>query len=156
MTNALITGTCGFIGSQLSHQVTRVVTGRAMLDGEGVVLADIRDRHVITNIFIDRRPNVFLHAAAVKRLAFLERLPKKSRGPTLPATLQVREAARGCGVARFGNISTDKATNRLSVLGKPSREPEHIGAREPGGQAPAIVHVSEIVMTDASVADSTA
>lgn len=58
----------------------------------------------------------------------LERHPQEGEKTNVQGTLNVLEAARDCGVERFVNISTDKAANPTSVLGRTKRKGEQLTA----------------------------
>jgi len=143
----LVTGAGGSIGSELCRQIARYapaelimldrdesalhavqlsITGRAMLDGEDLVLADIRDIEHLNRIFTTRRPQVVFHAAALKHLTLLERFPGEAVKSNVWGTLTVLEAAREAGVQHFVNISTDKAADPTSVLGYSKRIAERL------------------------------
>ncbi|MEO5852289.1 MAG: nucleoside-diphosphate sugar epimerase/dehydratase [Nocardioides sp.] len=145
----LVTGAGGSIGSELCRQINRFgpaelimldrdesalhavqlsLNGRAMLDSDDVVLCDIRDSQSLTRIFVDRRPEVVFHAAALKHLPMLEQYPAEAVKTNVIGTRNVLEAARAAGVGRFVNISTDKAANPASVLGYSKRVAERITA----------------------------
>ena len=138
----LVTGAGGSIGSELCRQIARFrpselimldrdesalhavqlsIYGRAMLDSDDVVLADIRDSLYIDTLFQHRRPQVVFHAAALKHLPMLEHYPGEAIKTNVWGTLTVLEAAKNHGVERFVNISTDKAANPCSVLGYSKR-----------------------------------
>ena len=145
----LVTGAGGSIGSELCRQIAKFtpaelimldrdesalhavqlsIYGRAMLDSDDVVLADIRDTQFINHLFEDRQPQVVFHAAALKHLPMLEQYPGESIKTNVWGTLTVLEAARESGVERFVNISTDKAANPTSVLGYSKRLSETLTA----------------------------
>ena len=145
----LVTGAGGSIGSELCrqialyapselimldrdesalHAVQLSITGRALLDGEDLVLADIRDIDHMHRIFVRRRPQVVFHAAALKHLTLLERFPGEAIKSNVWGTLTVLEAAREAGVEHFVNISTDKAADPTSVLGYSKRIAERLTA----------------------------
>ncbi|MDP9102116.1 MAG: polysaccharide biosynthesis protein [Actinomycetota bacterium] len=145
----LVTGAGGSIGSELCHQISLfapaelimldrdesalhavqlALNGRAMLDGDDLVLADIRDIEHLQRIFQKRRPQVVFHAAALKHLTLLERFPGESVKSNVWGTLSVLEAARDAGVEHFVNISTDKAADPTSVLGYSKRIAERLTA----------------------------
>ncbi len=145
----LVTGAGGSIGSELSrqialygpselilldrdesalHAVQLSITGRALLDGEDLVLGDIRDLDHMHRIFQQRRPQVVFHAAALKHLTLLERFPGEAVKSNVWGTLTVLEAAREAGVEHFVNISTDKAADPTSVLGYSKRIAERLTA----------------------------
>jgi FlaA1/EpsC-like NDP-sugar epimerase len=145
----LVTGAGGSIGSELCRQIARYgpaelimldrdesalhavqlsVTGRALLDDDDTVLADIRDIEHVTRIFQERRPHVVFHAAALKHLPVLERFPGEAVKTNVWGTLAVLDAAAAAGVDRFVNISTDKAADPVSVLGYSKRIAERLTA----------------------------
>ncbi|MGI5215896.1 polysaccharide biosynthesis protein [Plantactinospora sp. CA-290183] len=143
----LVTGAGGSIGSELCRQIMRAnpgelmmldrdesalhslqlsLSGRALLDGPELILADLRDGEGIAKIIQERRPDIIFHAAALKHLTLLQRHPGEAIKTNLWGTLSVLNAARD--VARFVNISTDKAANPISVLGYSKRITERLTA----------------------------
>lgn len=145
----LVTGAGGSIGSELCRQLVQFdpaelimldrdesalhatqlsIEGRALLDSNGLVLADIRDSEVINRIFARRRPEVVFHAAALKHVTLLERHPGEGAKTNVLGTLNVLEAAHSVGVQRFVNISTDKAADPTNVLGRTKRIAERLTA----------------------------
>ena len=145
----LVTGAGGSIGSELCQQISLYapaelimldrdesalhavqlqITGRALLDGDDLVLADIRDIEHLHRVFDERRPEVVFHAAALKHLTLLERFPGEAVKSNVWGTLSVLEAAKAVGVEQFVNISTDKAADPTSVLGYSKRIAERLTA----------------------------
>jgi FlaA1/EpsC-like NDP-sugar epimerase len=145
----LVTGAGGSIGSELCRQLHRLnpaelimldrdesalheiqltLYGRALLDSEETVLADIRDRHRIREVFERSRPQIVFHAAALKHLPLLERYPAEAVKSNVWGTQYVLEAAAACGIETFVNISTDKAADPVSVLGYSKRIAERLTA----------------------------
>lgn len=145
----LVTGAGGSIGSELCRQLvgfapTRLLmldrdesalhalqlslTGRALLDTDDVILADIRDQEALAAVFQRHRPEVVFHAAALKHLPMLEQYPEEAWKTNVLGTANVLEAARDCGVDVFVNISTDKAASPCSVLGYSKRIAERLTA----------------------------
>ncbi|MGH3365753.1 MAG: polysaccharide biosynthesis protein, partial [Nocardioidaceae bacterium] len=145
----LVTGAGGSIGSELCRQIYRwgpaelimldrdesalhaaqlSIHGRALLDSNDVVLADIRDHMSISRVFQARRPQVVFHAAALKHLPMLEQYPGEAVKTNVWGTLAVLEAAQAAGVGKFINISTDKAADAISVLGYSKRIAEGLTA----------------------------
>ena len=108
------------------HSLQLSLSGRAMLDGPELILADIRDSEAIDRVFADRRPEIVFHAAALKHLTLLQRNPGEAIKTNIWGTLAVLEACRD--VAKFVNISTDKAANPTSVLGYSKRITERLTA----------------------------
>jgi FlaA1/EpsC-like NDP-sugar epimerase len=153
----LVTGAGGSIGSELCRQLHRLspselimldrdesalhavqlsIHGRALLDGTDLVLADIRDAEHLRRVFTERRPQVVFHAAALKHLSLLEQFPGEAVKSNVWGTLTVLEAAADAGVAKFVNISTDKAADPTSALGYSKRIAErltaHVAQQVPG------------------------
>jgi FlaA1/EpsC-like NDP-sugar epimerase len=112
--------------------VQLAITGRALLDGDDLVLADIRDIEHLHRLFEERRPEVVFHAAALKHLTLLERFPGEAVKSNVWGTLSVLEAAKAVGVKQFVNISTDKAADPCSVLGYSKRIAERLTAHVAG------------------------
>jgi FlaA1/EpsC-like NDP-sugar epimerase len=151
----MVTGAGGSIGSELCrvldryepgellmldrdesalHAVQLSLTGRALLDGAELILADIRDEQRLATIFEERRPDIVFHAAALKHLPLLERYPGEAIKTNIWGTLAVLTAAAAAGVQRFVNISTDKAADPISVLGLSKRITERLVAHGIGSQ----------------------
>lgn len=109
----LITGAGGSIGSELARQVHRYrqaylglldrdesalhavqlsIQGRALLDSDDLILADIRDAPRIQSAMRHVMPDVVIHAAALKHMPMLERAPMR------PSSECAGHAERaGCG-----------------------------------------------------------
>jgi FlaA1/EpsC-like NDP-sugar epimerase len=153
----LVTGAGGSIGSELCRQIDRFapgklimldrdesalhavqlsIEGRALLDSDSLVLADLRDAERIHEILREHRPQVVFHAAALKHLTLLERQPAEALKTNVLGTLTMLQASAAVGVERFVNISTDKAADPSSVLGSSKRLAERLTAHvatETGG-----------------------
>jgi len=145
----LVTGAGGSIGAELCrqlhqlgpaelimldrdesalHAVQLMLHGRALLDSDETVLADIRDQRRVREVFERFRPGIVFHAAALKHLPLLERCPAEAHKSNVLGTLTVLQAAADYGVHSFVNISTDKAANPVSVLGYSKRITERLTA----------------------------
>lgn len=145
----LVTGAGGSIGSEMCRQIHRFapaalimldrdesalhatqlsVYGRALLDGDDTVLADIRDRSAMRRVFEACRPEVVIHAAALKHLPLLEKYPLEAWMTNVVGSWNVLCAAGELGVDTFVNISTDKAAGPISVLGYSKRVSERLTA----------------------------
>jgi dTDP-glucose 4,6-dehydratase len=135
----LVTGAGGSIGSEISRQVSRYepssltlldrdetallnlqlsLDGTGTLTNDGLVLGDIRDVERVNDIFEEFLPEIVFHAAALKHLTTLERFPKEAYKTNVLGTKNVLDAARKFNVDTFVNISTDKAADPSSELGK--------------------------------------
>ena len=139
----LITGAGGSIGSEIARQVwgfepellalldndeTHLHDLLMTLDGTRTtsVLADIRDRHRMVEVFLEHRPEVVFHAAAHKHVPILEEHPQEALQTNVLGTANVVEAAALVGTERFVMISTDKAVHPASVMGGSKRMAEEI------------------------------
>lgn len=150
----LVTGAGGSIGSELCRQITRFapaalylldydesnlhtlqldLTGSGLLDSDDIIVANIRDRHRIDQIFAETRPELVLHAAAHKHLPLLERHPCEGVKTNVLGTKNLVDAAIRHGTERFVLISTDKAADPSSVLGATKRLAELVVAQAAGG-----------------------
>ena len=140
----LVTGAGGSIGSELCRQVQRVRAGRAgharprrvepararswRSPGQGcstptrLVVADIRDRDALYQVFREHRPEIVFHAAALKHLPLLERHPCEGVKTNVLGTAEPgrRRRARTAS-SGFVLISTDKAADPARVLGATKR-----------------------------------
>lgn len=146
----LITGAGGSIGSELTRQVYRYepsivgildrdesaihdvqlsIDGQGLLSDENLILADIRDKERLVEIFDIYRPEIVFHAAALKHLPLLERYPDEAYKTNVLGTQNVLAAASMFDVKTFINISTDKAADPTSVLGKTKLETERLTAQ---------------------------
>jgi FlaA1/EpsC-like NDP-sugar epimerase len=154
----LVTGAGGSIGSELCRQVRSYgpsalfmldhdesnlhrlqlrVTGEALLDTDELIVADIRDRRRVEQIFATCAPQVVFHAAAHKHLPLLERHPCEGVKSNVLGTELLVDAAVRHGTERFILISTDKAAAPTSVLGATKRLAELI-VRSRAGRGTAV------------------
>ncbi len=145
----LVTGAGGSIGSELCRQLHRFgpsalymldrdesglhqtqlsIEGRALLDSPTLILADIRDRERVFEVFQQHRPDVVFHAAALKHQPLLEFNPSEAWKTNVVGSHYVLEAAEATGVRRLVNVSTDKAADPAGVLGYSKRICERLTA----------------------------
>jgi FlaA1/EpsC-like NDP-sugar epimerase len=143
----LVTGAGGSIGGELCRQIAAFapqalylldhdesnlhrlqleIQGEALLDSDELLIADIRDRGRIEQVFDDLAPQVVFHAAAHKHLPLLERHPCEGVKSNVLGTHNLVAAAVGHGAERFILVSTDKAADPTSVLGATKRVAEMI------------------------------
>ncbi|WP_103064162.1 polysaccharide biosynthesis protein [Actinomyces qiguomingii] len=135
----LVTGAGGSIGSELARQIHRFgprelvlldrdesalhsvqldIYGKGLLDTRDMVLCDIRDRAALDSVFAEHRPEVVFHAAALKHLPMLEMYPEEGWKTNALGSRNVLELALKYDVQTLVNISTDKAADPTSVLGR--------------------------------------
>ncbi|WP_396147770.1 polysaccharide biosynthesis protein [Anaerospora sp.] len=143
----LVTGAGGSIGSELCRQIARMSPSQITLVGKGEnsiyeihqeltakfpklsiepVIADVRDKHRIFNIFSRVQPQVVFHAAAHKHVPLMEAQPEEAVRNNIFGTQTVAEAADRANAEKFVLISTDKAVNPTSVMGATKRVAEMI------------------------------
>ncbi|MBC6983559.1 UDP-N-acetylglucosamine 4,6-dehydratase family protein [Caulobacter sp. 17J80-11] len=156
----LVTGAGGTIGGELTRQVAALNPERLVLldaseynlyaaDQEMGVrfaetdwtaeLGDVRDRRRMETLFARERPDVVLHAAALKHVPLMETHPCEAVLTNVGGALNVMRLARE-GASAFVFISTDKAVNPTNVMGATKRIAERVvQALAPDGSARAAV-----------------
>ncbi len=140
----VVTGGGGSIGSELatrsaqfgaeevlvldnSEAALHAILDRASLErrpGDGPVegrLCDIRDRARVMALLAEFRPEVVFHAAALKHVPHLEREVADAVRTNVLGTVNAADAAGAAGARAFVLISTDKATEPVSILGATKR-----------------------------------
>lgn len=143
----LVTGAGGSIGSELCRQIHRFapaslvmldrdesalqavqvsIEGRGLLDSRELVVCCIRDRDRLQQVFDEHRPEVVFHAAALKHLPLLEMHAEEGWKTNVWGTQNLLDLAGKFDVERFVNISTDKAADPSSVLGRTKRVAEQL------------------------------
>jgi len=134
----MVTGGAGSIGEEISVQVCKYSPGRLMILDHNenglfyvekkirkdysdlkleIMMADIRNREKMENIFESFRPEVVFHAAAHKHVPMMEYHPDEAVSNNITGTKFLVELADKWGVNNFVMISTDKAINPTSVMG---------------------------------------
>ncbi len=141
----MITGAGGSIGSELARQVASFTPKRLVLidvsehllylvDSDirekfphlNIVskIADIRDMNRIDQVFRIFRPDVVLHAAALKHVPLMESNVVESMKTNILGTRNVANAAVAHNVGTFVLISTDKAVRPTNIMGATKRAAE--------------------------------
>ena len=139
----LVTGAGGTIGSELTRQALRLGPERLiLLDASEfnlyaidqalreedlrpvwtVELGDVRDVARLEELFARERPQVVLHAAALKHVPLMELNPAEAVLTNLGGAVNVARLSRDCEALVF--ISTDKAVNPTNVMGATKRVAE--------------------------------
>jgi FlaA1/EpsC-like NDP-sugar epimerase len=172
----LVTGAGGSIGSELCRQVAALGAGRivlldhsenALVDIERElvherhfgatvsVLADVRNRAKMRELFEQHQPAVVFHAAAYKHVPLMEANPLESVRNNILATRVLAEVASDFGAERFVLVSTDKAVRPENVLGQTKAVCEWIveaaGAREENGTRFISVRFGNVLGSSGSV-----
>lgn len=85
------------------------------------VIADVRNRDRIEQIFNEMRPDIVYHAAAYKHVPLMESFPNEAIQANVLGTKNMADMAVKYGVQRFVMISTDKAVNPTNIMGASKR-----------------------------------
>lgn len=136
----LVTGAGGSIGSELCRSLAAMGckklvalenSDHALIDLQEKlgptrmplvdVLCDVRDPQRLTAAMTRTRPDVVIHAAALKHVHMGERHPAESVLTNLVGVRNAVEAAQKAGVEHFLLISSDKAAAPGSVMGASKR-----------------------------------
>lgn len=143
----MVTGGGGSIGSELCRQVATFLPKQLIiLDNYEnnayeiqnelhannpklnvtTIIANIREKPRLENIFRAYRPDIIFHAAAHKHVPLMEANPTEAIKNNVFGTLNVAECADKFGAKRFVMISTDKAVNPTNIMGATKRVAEMI------------------------------
>ena len=135
----LVTGAGGSIGAELSRQIAalgpeslilvenaesalvdiqRELTHERDFPAAVPVLADVRNRAKMGQVFDRYRPGVVFHASAYKHVPLTEANAVEAVRNNVIATKVLAEVASEFGSKRFVLVSTDKAVNPKNVLGQ--------------------------------------
>lgn len=138
----LVTGAGGFIGSALVRLLAESGAGRIVLldiceqslfeiaaemtaRGYGarcvVVLGSVCDRALLAETFAEHRPELVIHAAALKHVPLMEMNPLAALATNALGTWNVARAAEEHGARQMLLISTDKAVAPHSIMGAAKR-----------------------------------
>lgn len=143
----LVTGAGGSIGSEIVQQMTVFNPAHIIMLGRGensifeaaqevrarfprlnvtTIIADVKDKDSLEQVFRAHLPKVVFHAGAHKHVHFMEQHPSQAIFNNVMGTRNLVELALKYGVERFVNISTDKAVNPTSVMGASKRVAEFV------------------------------
>lgn len=143
----LVTGGGGSIGSELCRQIVKYDPKRLVildiyennlydiemelraeypkLNLEAIV-ASVRDKERLNNVFETYKPEIVFHAAAHKHVPLMEKSPLEAIHNNVFGTYNVVNCADEYGVEKFVLISTDKAVNPTNIMGASKRVCEMI------------------------------
>ena len=143
----LVTGGGGSIGSELCRQIVKYDPKRLVildiyennlydiemelraeypkLNLEAIV-ASVRDKARLNNVFETYKPEIVFHAAAHKHVPLMEKSPLEAIKNNVFGTYNVVNCADEYGVEKFVLISTDKAVNPTNIMGASKRVCEMI------------------------------
>lgn len=138
----LITGAAGSIGSEIARQVIGFKPKKVIILDQAetplhhlslemnqlfteikirTVIADIRDKKSLEEIFKKFNPNVVFHAAAYKHVPLMEEHPAQAIYVNVMGTKNIADLSCQYNVESFVMVSTDKAVNPSNVMGASKR-----------------------------------
>ncbi len=176
----LITGAGGTIGGELARQaaalapaslalldaseyllyrIDREVAERAPGVERRALIGDVRDRARVAEAMAGVRPDIVLHAAALKHVPLVEANPLEGVLVNAVGARNVADAARAAGAGTMVLISTDKAADPENTMGAAKRAAElycqamdAAGAAEgPGATRFAVVRFGNVLGSSGSV-----
>ena len=143
----LVTGAGGSIGSELCRQIITYKPKKlVMLDiyennlydielelkdkyrdiEIDAVIASVRDKKRLREVFFEYKPYLVFHAAAHKHVPLMENNPLEAIKNNIFGTYNVVDACDEYNVKKFILISTDKAVNPTNIMGATKRMCEMI------------------------------
>ena len=176
----MVTGAGGTIGSEIVRQVAaagaaklllverceealynieREMRGPSPIPSAGSsaqrfvpIMADVCDRQKMAKTIKDFKPQIILHAAAYKHVPMVELNPDEGWRNNVEGTKVLAELAAAAGVERFVLISTDKAVNPVSMMGRSKRAAEEaIMAQREGATSFCAVRFGNVLGSSGSV-----
>ena len=138
----LVTGAGGSIGSELSRQIGNLNPKELILVdiyennvyaiqqellrkyhnlNLKVLIASVRDKKRMDEIFNTYKPEIVFHAAAHKHVPLMEDSPCEAIKNNVFGTLNTAKISAKYNVERFVLISTDKAVNPTNIMGATKR-----------------------------------
>lgn len=139
----MVTGGGGSIGSELVRQIAKYnpkqiiivdiyensaydIQQELLIEYEDkldlvTLIASVRDRDKMEQIFSEYRPQVVFHAAAHKHVPLMETSPAEAVKNNIFGTWNMATLAEEYNTRKFVMISTDKAVNPTNVMGATKR-----------------------------------
>ncbi|MFD2200574.1 polysaccharide biosynthesis protein [Shivajiella indica] len=141
----LVTGAAGSIGSELCRQLIHCKPKNLLMLDQAesalyeldqdlslinkntprrALVADIRNKNRMMEIFIEYKPDLVYHAAAYKHVPLMEEFPEEAIRVNVMGTKILADLSSYFGVEKFVMVSTDKAVNPTNVMGASKRAAE--------------------------------
>ena len=141
----MVTGAAGSIGSDIVYQLISYKPKTILLVDQAetplhelgldlkykypelhveLLVADVRNKKRIEDIYIKYSPHVVFHGAAYKHVPMMEKNPTEALSVNICGTRNVAHLAMQFEVERFVFISTDKAVNPTNIMGASKRAAE--------------------------------
>lgn len=140
----LVTGAAGSIGSEISRQLSLYKYKQLVLIDQAEsalydlqqefvqknntnitsIVADVRDKKRMSEIFKKHKPEKVFHAAAYKHVPLMEDSPYEAVKINIGGTKIIADLSIKHNVERFVMVSTDKAVNPTNVMGATKRVAE--------------------------------
>lgn len=138
----MVSGGGGSIGSELCRQIMRFSPERLIildiyennaydiqmelnakypLNQPVALIASVRDKERLKEVFEKYKPNIVFHAAAHKHVPLMETSPGEAIKNNVFGTYNLAMTAHEYGVEKFVMISTDKAVNPTNIMGASKR-----------------------------------
>ncbi len=136
----LITGAAGSIGSEIVRQIIHFSPSKIILLDQAEtplhhltlelnqvnfeiipIIADIRNKEQLENVFEQYEPQFVFHAAAYKHVPLMEKNPNQAIFTNVLGSKNLADLAVKYKVERFVLISTDKAVNPSNIMGASKR-----------------------------------
>jgi FlaA1/EpsC-like NDP-sugar epimerase len=140
----LVTGAAGSIGGEISRQLAFYTLKKLILIDQSesplyelqqeliqqgihnfeAIVADVRDKKRMREIFEQYKPQKVFHAAAYKHVPLMEESPYEAVKINVKGTKNIADLSFKYNVERFVMVSTDKAVNPTNVMGASKRVAE--------------------------------
>ena len=165
----LITGAAGSIGSALANRIADLNPKQLILldnNESGLfeiyeevnqrcnteyVVGDIKDREILYETFRKHRPDIVYHTAAYKHVVLMEKYPNEANKTNIDGLKNIIVESNSWNVKKFIFISSDKAVNPTSMMGKSKKIGEELCQINNGNTKFIIVRFGNVMASRGSV-----